>query len=48
MTPCVSSDTTQITVWYVPVPIKGTVFAGLGSVWEIPTHGIPMTNAKPR
>ena len=24
--------------------ITGTVFAGTGTVWEIPTRGIPVTN----
>ena len=45
MIPQVSSDTVQIMVQYVPIPIKGTVFVGPGKVWEILTHSIPMTNA---
>jgi hypothetical protein len=44
--PQVSSDTTQITVRYVPIPVTGMVFAGTGTVWEIPTRGIPVTNPR--
>ena len=29
----VLSDTTQIMVQYVPIPIMGTVFVGMGMVW---------------
>ena len=39
------SDTMQITVWYVPVPIMGMAFAGTGMVWKILTCSIPVTNA---
>ena len=31
-------------VWYVPVPITGKVFAGTGTVWKMPTRGIPVPN----
>ena len=29
---------------YVPVPVAGTVSAGLGTVWENRTCGIPVEN----
>ena len=38
------SDTAQIQVRYVPAPITGTVFAGTGTVWKIPTRSIPVPN----
>ena len=34
----------RITVRYVPAPVTGTVFAGTGTVWKIPTRGIPVPN----
>ena len=37
-------DTAQIRVRYVPAPVTGTVFAGTGTVWKIPTRGIPVPN----
>ena len=44
MIPRVSWDTVQKRVRYVPVPVTGTVFAGTGTVWKIPTRGVPVTN----
>ena len=38
--------TVRITVRYVPAPVTGTVFAGMGTVWKIPTRGIPVPNPK--
>ena len=37
-------DTVQIRVRYVPAPVTGTVFVGTGTVWKIPTRGIPVPN----
>ena len=44
MNPRVSYHTAPFTVRFVPVPVAGTVFAGLGAVWENPTRGLPVSN----
>jgi hypothetical protein len=44
MTLQVSSYTTKFMVWYVPVPVTGTVSMVTGMVSELPTHGIPVRN----
>ena len=34
------------TVWYVPVPETGTVYAGAGTVLKFLTRGIPVPNPR--
>ena len=43
--PQVSFDTARFTVWVRVYPRWVTVCAGLGTVWENPTCGIPVLNA---
>ena len=33
-----------ILVWYVPIPVIGTVFVGMGMVLDFSTHDIPVPN----
>jgi hypothetical protein len=46
--PRVSYHTAEITGWYAPVPAMGTVYAGMGTVWENRTRGIPVWNPTDR
>jgi hypothetical protein len=42
----VSWHTVRFAGWYVPVPATGTVYVGMGAVWETPTRSIPVLNSK--
>jgi len=44
VSPWITINTIPVTHKYCTCVIMGMVFVGTGTVWEIPTHGIPMPN----
>ena len=44
--PQVLNHTARIAVQYAPVPSTGMVYYSMGTVWENPTHELPILNPK--